>query len=159
MRAHNEQKKPTNSRRNSLPKKPDEALQALINVTSNLLRIGERESQALATNDMLSFAVLQNEKEILGNRYQHLSQEFSARIDDFKEASKSLIDRLDSAQRELHEKTKANNSMLFSITNKSRQKTEGTLFTAQQLAQRSPVFFNGNEYIQGQIETTDNASN
>lgn len=117
------------------------ALKALIKTTETLVGLSERESHAMATNDMISFAILQDEKSIQTDRYVRLSQEFRSRLEDFRKADKTLLDRLEKLQKTLGENTQYNNHLIKQIQKKARAKTENTLLSAQELGQKHPVNF------------------
>lgn len=119
------------------------ALKAIIKTTENLVDISEREGHMMATNDMVGFAILQDEKHIQTERYVRLSQEFRSRLEDFRKADIGLLDRLEKLQNQLGENTNHNNRLINQIQKKSRAKTENTLLSAQELGQSRPVNFTG----------------
>ena len=122
-----------------LPSDPDSAVNALIKVTQNLLNMADKEEQALAQNDMLAFAILQDEKETISERYTRLSAEFRERLVEFRTVNKATIDRLDNLQKLLGEKTRQNNETVSAIYNRAKAKTENTLLAAQEIAQNVHV--------------------
>lgn len=117
------------------------ALKAIIKTTENLIDISERESHMMATNDMVGFAILQDEKNIQTERYVRLSQEFRSRLEDFRKADKALLDHLEKLQKTLGENTQYNNHLIKQIQKKARAKTDNTLLSAQELGQKHPVNF------------------
>ena len=66
----------TNNAQNILPADQSMALKTMIAATQDLINFTEHESQALAKNEMMDFAVMQNEKTVLTERYVQLSKEF-----------------------------------------------------------------------------------
>ena len=52
-----------------LPQEPSMALNMLIRLTNNLSSLADREAQALAQNDMATFAILQDEKTLVTEQY------------------------------------------------------------------------------------------
>ncbi len=130
-----------------LPQDKAQALNALIKVTQNLLDMSDKEAQALAQNDMLAFAIIQDEKEYISERYTRLSAEFRGRVDEFRGTDKGLLDRLDNLQKLLGEKTRQNNVVVSALYQRSKAKTESTLLAAQEIGQqvhiRMPKTSNG----------------
>ena len=120
---------------------PDQALQALIKITQALIDFAERETQALAKNDMMDFAIMQDEKAILTQRYVQMSQEFRNRLEDFRGCDSGLLDRLETLQKELGERSKGNNGSINNIQTRARAKTSDTLFSAQELGQSHHINF------------------
>ena len=122
-----------------LPTDTSMALKALIKTTESLVDFSERESQALAKNDMLSFAVMQDEKTIITERYVKLAREFRERLEEFRAADPGLLDRLEKLQMQLGENARHNNNIIDQIQSKARKKTQSALFTAQELGQTHKV--------------------
>ena len=122
-----------------LPQDKMQALNALIRVTQNLLDMAEKEAQVLAQNDMLAFAILQDEKQSVSERYVRLSAEFRERVDQFRGSDKSTLDRLDNLQKLLGEKTRQNNAIVKEMYERSKAKTETTLLAAQEIGQQVHV--------------------
>lgn len=129
--------------KNILSDKPDVAMQDLIKVTRRLVNLAGREAQALATNDLMTFAIMQDEKAQLAERYVTMSREFRARVDEFRSIDSSLLDRLDALQKELADVFKDNNKSVNRVMGYARETTRSTLFSAQELAQKHPVEFQG----------------
>lgn len=127
----------------TLPQDKTQAINTLIQSTKALINIAEREGQLLAQNDMINFYVLQDEKELLAKRYEALSQEFRARLEEFRGIDHALLDRLENAQRTLGEKATHNNEIVEKIRERAQRKTQNSLLTVQELAQQKPVRFNG----------------
>ncbi len=131
--------KPKNVTVNLLPADPSQAIQKLIKTSDLLLGMAERETQSLLQNDILSFGVIQDEKDIVANQYATMSREFRARINEFRRVDQSLLKKLEKAQQQLGEKAKANNEIVDKMREKAAQNTQKTLFTVQELAQIRPV--------------------
>ncbi len=127
---------------NILPTERTQALNTLIRATQALVELSDKETQALAQSDMLSLNILQDEKEFLIARYQKLSQEFRDRLEDFRDADRGLLDRLEKMQLLLGEKAHGNNDTVIDIRDRSQRRTQSSLFAAQELAQQVPVRYN-----------------
>lgn len=112
------------------------SLLVLINLSKKLLDFADREAMALAKGDHLAFAYTQRDKETLAQRYVKASEEFRSRIEEFRRADKSLIQRLDLLQGELKDKTQNNNMAIGQIKERSLANTKATLFSAQEMGQR-----------------------
>lgn len=138
------------SRKQSQKAQPDQAQQSdnilnadvnasllvLINLSKKLLDFADRESVALAKGDHFAFAYTLRDKENLAQRYVKASEEFRSRIEEFRRADKSLIQRLDQLQNELKDKTQNNNMAISQIKERSLANTKSTLFSAQEMGQR-----------------------
>ncbi|MDH5722211.1 MAG: hypothetical protein OEY94_02680 [Alphaproteobacteria bacterium] len=112
------------------------AMREMIRISEKLVHIAEDETHSLVRGDMMHFAIAQREKEKLSSRYSKASEEFRARIEDFRKADKNLINKLDLLQHEIQKKTECNNRMIDQIKQKSMANTKATLMTAQDLGQR-----------------------
>lgn len=77
-----------------LPSDPHIALKAMIKTTEALIEFSDREAQALAKTDMLNFAIMQDEKTVITERYVQLAQEFQARLEEFRNVDPGLLGRL-----------------------------------------------------------------
>lgn len=119
-----------------LPQERSQALMQLIRLTQGLSTLADKEAQALARDDMLTFSVLQDEKDLLSNRYIKASEEFRNRLEDFRGADPTLLDRLVALQKDLGDKTAGNNQVISRIYQKARKTTQSALVTVQELAQR-----------------------
>lgn len=126
-----------------LSAKPEAAMQDLIKMTRKLVNLAGREAQALATNDLMSFAIMQDEKQQLSEKYVEMSREFRDRIEDFRGIDKALLDRLEMLQNDLGQVFKDNNKAINRVKGYAQQATRTTLFTAQELSQKHPVEFQG----------------
>ncbi len=125
----------------TLPDNPDQALRELIQISNMLLAVSERETQTLAQDDMVSFAILQDEKAIIAKRYALASEAFRARLEDFRQADRNLVKRLETLQRRISEVSQENNIMVGHIRDNAQKTTQKTLLTVQELAQSRPVTF------------------
>lgn len=112
------------------------AMREMIRISEKLVHIAEDETHSLVRGDMMHFAIAQREKEKLSSRYAKASEEFRSRLEDFKRADKTLINKLDFLQNEIRQKTECNNRMIDQIKQKSMANTKATLLTAQDLGQR-----------------------
>lgn len=121
-----------------LPENKMQALYSLIKATNMLIELAEREKSALMSNDMSLLQILQEEKKFLSARYSKLSQEFRARLSEFKDTQyNSLIDQLEVLQKALHEKSTLNNSYVESLRSKNCNYSQNSLLAAQEYAQHS----------------------
>lgn len=139
---------------NVLPDQPVPALEAMLKITENMIDLSERETQALVHGDMLAFAILQDEKNVMANDYTQASNEFRQRIEQFRGQDPELIDKLEQAQNRLGQKAKSNNKIVEGMKTKSQEKTKNHLFTVQELAQRFPVIIDGKP-----VNNTQSANN
>ena len=104
-----------------LSREKTQAVQQLIKLTRNLADLAERESQALAQNDILSFAILQDEKALIAEHYAAASNEFRARLPEFRGMNPALLDRLEALQHRLGEAAKQNNASVSRIYEQSKE--------------------------------------
>lgn len=123
----------------NLPQDTSLALRLLIKTSEQLLDLSEKETQALIRNDMGTFAVLQDEKEIVSKKYAALAQEFHVRLEEFRPADRGLLDRLETLQNELGDKNKSNLKLIENMFNRSRDNIQSSLLTVQELAQKFPM--------------------
>jgi hypothetical protein len=98
-----------------LPLSPVTAVQHLIRVSQSLLMLAEKETQALLTNDMLAFSIIQYEKEKLAADYAKSSENFRGRLEEFRNMEPNLLARLEKLQRDLAEKASGNNLLVDRI--------------------------------------------
>lgn len=131
-----------------LPKDPTQAAQRLIKVSQALLDLSERETSALVQNDLVTFAILQDEKEMLAGQYTKASEEFRGRIEDFRKVDRSILSRLESIQKALTQKTHSNSAIVLQMQQRAEKNTQKTLITAQELGQKKPIRFADREQTQ-----------
>jgi len=124
-----------------LPSDPNAALRSLIKITQNLAHLAEREHHALSVNDMMSFAIMQDEKSVTAERYAQMAANFRKRLEEFRSADQGLLNKLEGTQNRLGAQSRINNKMIGDMTARARQTTEGTLFSAQEMAQKHHVVF------------------
>ncbi|MCB9982318.1 MAG: hypothetical protein H6861_01415 [Rhodospirillales bacterium] len=127
--------KPSNKSGAILPAEPSMALNMLIRLTNNLSVLADREAQALAQNDMVTFAILQDEKMLVTEQYMGASEEFRSNINSYRGADGALLDRLERLQKDLGEKTQSNNVVVRQIYQRAKDRTQSSLLTAQELGQ------------------------
>ncbi len=127
------------AKRNILPENPTQAARELIKLSQTLVELADRETQALVQGDLLTFNILQDEKELLATRYARSSEEFRERLEEFRTLDRNLLDQMENIQKQLGEKNHSNNTIVARMYQRSEQKTQATLFTAQELAQQKPV--------------------
>lgn len=130
-----------NSKAPLLPSEKSQALNAMIRVTQGMVQITEREAQALAQNDLTTFAIIQDEKAFMAEHYQRASSEFRSNVHRYRGVDKTLLARLEALQVDLAERTHSNNAMVTTLYERSRANTQTTLLAAQEMAQKTHVRF------------------
>ena len=125
----------------TLPQDRTIMLNTLIRLTQNLSNLADREAQALAQNDMLTFAILQDEKTLVAEQYASTSEEFRTNINFYRGVDANLLDRLDALQKDLGEKTRSNNDVVTQIYNRAQDRTQNSLLAAQELGQDQRIRF------------------
>ncbi len=130
-----------------LAREKTQAVQQLIKLTRNLADLAERETQALAQNDIISFAILQDEKALIAEHYAAASNEFRARLPEFRGMNPALLDRLETLQNRLGEAARQNNETVQRLYDQSKENTQSTLISAQELGQSKPLKF-ANDVVQ-----------
>ncbi len=143
---------------NILPADKSGALNTLIRITKNLNALADREAMALAQNDLLSFSILQDEKEIVAQQYSRASGEFRINLNNYRGADVGLLDRLESLQKELGEKTKANNDTVAKIYERSKTKTQNALLAAQEIGQNHHIVLR-DDAVNENAKTTNSNGN
>lgn len=123
------------------------SLNALIRLTQNLSNLADREAQALAQNDMLAFAILQDEKTLVAEQYMNASEEFRSNINMYRGAEPGLLDRLERLQRDLGEKTRTNNDTVQNIYGQAQARTQSSLLAAQEFGQDQRVRFDAKKAV------------
>lgn len=113
---------------------PQNALNNLCKLSQSLLDLAEQESQALIQQDMLAFAILQDEKEALSLRYLDASEDFRNRINVFRRVDRAMLDRLEHLQSRLQTRTNDNNALINQIKQKAEHFVSHGLMTAQEYA-------------------------
>jgi len=126
---------PEAANENILPSDAHMAMQQLIKLSNDLMNMAENETQQLVQNDMLSFSMLQPEKEVLVRKYVQASSEFKNRLEEFRGIDTTLLDRLDAVQKTLGERTHSNNVIVKRMNEKSQENTMDSLLAAQEIAQ------------------------
>jgi hypothetical protein len=132
-------KKDSNIQVSILPTNAGGAIQRMIKISQSLLDLSDRETQALIQNDLLAFAVLQDEKELLADQYTKSSDEFRKRLHEFRSVDKTLIKKLEILQNKLADKAQENNMFVERMKTRAERNTQKTLLTVQELAQSKPV--------------------
>jgi hypothetical protein len=108
----------------SLPATPAAAVQHLVRLSQSLLTIAEKETQALLTNDMLAFSIMQYEKEKLANQYVAASEAFRERIEEFRNTDKGLLNKLEKLQKDLATKASDNNALVAQLRDRAQANTQ-----------------------------------
>ena len=128
--------------KNHLPENTSKALRVLIQFSEQLLDMSERETQALVQNDMATFAIIQSDKDTVSKKYADASKEFHERLEEFRGADIGLLDRLETLQHDLREKTVSNNKIVERMFHRSQEKVHDSLLSVQELATQKPVTIN-----------------
>ena len=128
-----------------------QAVQQLIKLTRNLADLAERESQALAQNDILSFAILQDEKALIADHYAAAASEFRARLPEFRGMNPALLDKLEALQHRLGDAAQQNNKTVSRIYQTAKENTQNTLLSAQELGQEHQITFANDEEIEAAL--------
>lgn len=131
---------------------PAATVQRLIQVSQKLVDIGERETQALLQNDIMTFSILQDEKETVTNQYTAASNDFRARLEDFRGVEKNLLSRLESLQRNIAEKAHSNNTIILRMKERAELSTQKTLLMAQEFGQQKRSRFGNDNSQQGAVK-------
>jgi hypothetical protein len=124
-----------------LPQDTSQALNMLIRLTNNLSNLADREATALAQADMVTFAILQDEKTLVTEQYIAACEDFRSNVNSYRGAEWSTLVRLERLQRELGEKTRSNNDVVQQLYERARNRTQSSLLTAQELGQDQRVRF------------------
>lgn len=114
------------------------AVSQLIKLTQNLVDYAEQETGALVRNDSIRLAGIQHDKEKMALKYARCSAEFRARIEEFRNVDRTLLDQLESAQNDLSRKTAENNILISQAQRRQAHtsKTQMTLLAAQEYGQK-----------------------
>ena len=139
-----------------LAREKTQAVQQLIKLTHNLTDLAERETQALAQNDMVSFAILQDEKALIAEHYAAAAQEFRNRLPEFRGMNPALLDRLESLQNRLGEAARQNNEAVKRIYETSKENTQNTLVNAQELGQSKAAHLANDETSDSEVNDGQN---
>lgn len=140
------------SQKGFLPESAAQAVQRLTKISQALLDLSERETQALVQNDMFTFSILQDEKELLASQYTKASEEFRSRLEEFRKIDRNLLNRLENIQKKLAEKTQGNNIIVTQMRQRAEKNTHKTLITAQELGQKKPLSYAKSANIHTQQE-------
>jgi hypothetical protein len=111
------------------------ALRSMIRISTKLCDISDQETQKIAQEDFVGLALMQNKKKALAEDYAQMSQEFHARLEDFKGADQALLGALKDLQLTLGEKAQTNSANLKEMMSKLQQNTQSTLLAAQTIGQ------------------------
>ncbi len=145
---------PMTSNDNVLPREPERAMQHMITLSQKLINIAEAETQNLVQNDIVGFAILQDEKEKVTNSYARASREFRDRLNEFRGVERSMLDRLDALQKDLAIRTQSNNVIVKRIQNRAGDNAQKTLWNVQELAQQKVVQFPEQKLAQNSHDDT-----
>ncbi len=118
-----------------LPLNPESAIRYIIDVSVKLCDLSDKELERLNDDDFVGVALLQEEKKALSEHYAQASEEFHARLNDFRGANAALLKRLEILQQVLGTKASVNADILSKMMDKLQQNTQTTLLNAQSMAQ------------------------
>lgn len=130
-----------NNNKQALPASPVAAVQHLIRISQSLLTVAEKETQALLTNDMLAFSIMQYEKEKLAGTYTKASEAFRERIEEFRNIDRTLLGKLEQLQKELAIKANDNNALVEQIRQRAQMSTQKSMNTMRDMSQNVRVRF------------------
>jgi hypothetical protein len=111
------------------------ALRAMIRLSTQLCDLSDQEMQKIAQEDFVGLALMQNKKKSMAEDYAQMSQEFHARLEEFKGSDQALLGALKDLQITLGEKAQTNAMNLNAMMAKLQQNTQSTLLAAQTIAQ------------------------
>ncbi len=123
----------------SLPSTPAAAVQHLIRLSQSLLTIAEKETQALLTKDMLAFSIMQYEKEKLAGQYMMASEAFRERLEEFRNADRGLLNKLEKLQKDLSVKASDNNRLVEQMRERAQMNTQRSMGAIRDLSQNVRV--------------------
>ncbi|MBL4805564.1 MAG: hypothetical protein JKY71_11965 [Alphaproteobacteria bacterium] len=118
-----------------LPEDATQATNSLIRLTKSLCLMADREASAIAHDDMMALAILQDEKAKLAGQYMQACEEFRDRIEEFRSVDTALIGRLEKLQKELGERAHSNNESAEQLYNNAKTRTQSSLLAAQEIGQ------------------------
>lgn len=118
-----------------LPEDATQAINTLIRLTKSLCLMADREASAIAHDDMMALAILQDEKTKLAEQYMRACEEFRNRIEEFRGVDAALIGRLEKLQKELGERAHSNNESAGQLYNNAKARTQSSLLAAQEIGQ------------------------
>jgi len=103
---------------------PRQAVEEMIKITEELEARVEIETSAVASNDGTAFTTNEMNKEYVADLYEKAASEFRARLNDFRQVDKTLLDKLDKAQKSLGQSTKNNLAMLAKLQDETEPTAE-----------------------------------
>lgn len=101
-----------------LSKDPRQAVEQMMKLTEELVARIETETSAVAGNDGTTFTMNEMNKENVADLYTQAATEFHERLDEFENVDKSLIAKLDKAQKSLKQTTNNNIKLLEKLQTK-----------------------------------------
>ncbi len=149
----NKRNQAAKARAAALPLSPAAALQGLVRLSQSLLTIAEKETQALLLNDMLAFSILQYEKEKLAGEYAKASAEFRNRLEEFRNADRALLDRLERLQKQLAEKASGNNMLVEQAHQRAQLNARNGIKTINELSREKRIRFEETETANEGVQT------
>ncbi len=139
-----------------LPEDSTQAINTLIRLTKSLCLMADREASAIAHDDMMALAILQDEKTGLAEQYIQACEEFRDRIEEFRGVDKALIGRLEKLQNELGERAHTNNASAEQLYNNAKARTQSSLLAAQEIGQTVHVKYPEKQEAVNENEQTQN---
>ena len=103
-----------------LSRDPRQAVEEMIKITEEVEARIETESNAVASNDGTTFTMNEMNKEGVANMYEEAASEFRARLEEFHQVDKTLLDRLQKAQDSLGQSTKNNLALLAKMQDNAK---------------------------------------
>ena len=107
-------------RENILSNESRQAVEEMIKITEELEARVEIESNAVATNDGTVFTTNEMNKEFVADLYEKAAAEFRARLDEFHQVDKVLLQKLEAAQASLGQSTKNNLALLAKLQDEGK---------------------------------------
>lgn len=99
-----------------LPQEPDDAVQKMIDITKECLNFASGEDESITRNDLVHFAVNEQDKGQAYAFYERAAHEFHERLDELKgNVNPILITELQRLQLQLREQAENNNERMLKI--------------------------------------------
>lgn len=128
-----------------LPLNRESAIRYIIDISNELCSLSDRELEKLNDDDFVGVALMQDEKAAMSERYARASEEFHARLSDFRGANPDLLKRLEILQQVLGTKASLNADILSRMMEKLQQNTHTTLLNVQSMAQNGGASYPSNQ--------------
>ncbi len=126
-----------------LPDNPNAAMIEMMYIIDNFRGLMIREAEALEGADAQAFLDLQDEKLLIGRRYEMGMSDLLSRKDQIRAADPSLRQRLDTMQKNFHAVTERNLSGLDRMKNGTQRLHERIMLAARDTAMSETRFAYG----------------